>query len=174
MTVDEVLAAVLNMRVGLVVVTGGEPMMQQTELTELVAALADGGVMVEIETNGTVVPSAQLAALSNLRFNVSPKLSNSGDEKSRRIKRGALEVLGGLRGTAFKFVVTRGTPDELAEIREIVSIARGGGGVWVMPEGISADAQVAALSWLMLLAVREGWNVSSRLHVLGYGNKRGI
>ncbi|MEO1312160.1 MAG: 7-carboxy-7-deazaguanine synthase QueE, partial [Pseudomonadota bacterium] len=61
-----------------VVLTGGEPMMQQRALGAVVEALkrAAPGVLVEIETNGTIAPAAEFRALID-QFNVSPKLAGS-------------------------------------------------------------------------------------------------
>ena len=40
-----------------VVITGGEPLLQQAELEPLVESLADDGHTFEVETNGTIVPT---------------------------------------------------------------------------------------------------------------------
>ena len=39
-----------------VVITGGEPLLQQVELTLLVESLAAVGYTLEVETNGTIAP----------------------------------------------------------------------------------------------------------------------
>lgn len=64
------------------VMTGGEPLLQQAGITKLVVAIPKWEI--EIETNGTVQPVRNLA--ERCQFNVSPKLSNSGIEMKRRIK----------------------------------------------------------------------------------------
>ena len=61
-----------------VVVTGGEPLLQQSELIPLVEMLRAGGLRIEVETNGTIIPAAGLAAAVD-QWNVSPKLANSGN-----------------------------------------------------------------------------------------------
>jgi len=63
-----------ELRVDLLVVSGGEPLLQQLALAGLFAML--DGMEIEIETNGTVRPSAAITELVE-RFTVSPKLANS-------------------------------------------------------------------------------------------------
>ena len=63
----------------LLVVSGGEPMLQSKGLLELIELLPNRFVGdVEIETNGTIEPfDSSLGAY--VTFNVSPKLGNSGN-----------------------------------------------------------------------------------------------
>jgi organic radical activating enzyme len=56
--VMDLLVWALASPVELVVITGGEPLIQQPALIPLVRALPTGGKRVEIETNGTVIPDA--------------------------------------------------------------------------------------------------------------------
>jgi 7-carboxy-7-deazaguanine synthase len=58
---------------GLVVVTGGEPLLQRSALTKLVAMLVDAGLMVQVETNGTLPAPAENEPLSKALYVVSPK-----------------------------------------------------------------------------------------------------
>ena len=82
----EVAAIVRESRCTNVVFTGGEPMLQQRPLAELANILQadDPGYEFEVETNGTIVPMEPFANLIT-RFNVSPKLSNSGLPEELRI-----------------------------------------------------------------------------------------
>ena len=59
------------------VITGGEPLMQQDDLAELLTFLKPK-FYVEIETNGTILPNNALSTLVD-QWNVSPKTSNSGN-----------------------------------------------------------------------------------------------
>lgn len=74
--VEDVLADLLSRHAPLVVVTGGEPLLQRKPLAPLVRALVDAGRRVEFETSGTVEASPLDAVVH--RFVVSPKLANSG------------------------------------------------------------------------------------------------
>ena len=46
-----------------VTITGGEPLLQQSAVVELVGMLCEQGHQVTIETNGSIIPSAELLAL---------------------------------------------------------------------------------------------------------------
>ena len=70
-----------------VVITGGEPMLQQEHLVPFIRDLRARGFDVEIETNGTIEP---IAGMQVSRWNVSPKLENSGNKKTARLRTGPL------------------------------------------------------------------------------------
>src|SRR2546421_2552641 len=130
-SVADLLAWALRSAVKLVVITGGEPLLQQTKLIPLVRGLLAAGRRVEFETNGTVVPDQELL-VDGVRFNVSPKLANSGVAEAKRIVPAALETFVASDRAVFKFV-TR-TVAELDEIGALVD-RFGLDPVWVMPEG---------------------------------------
>ena len=169
MAVDEVTDWVLGQDAELVVITGGEPLIQQRRLIPVVTALAAGGCRVEIETNGTIGPTPALAA-GVTRFNVSAKLSNSGVAAKRRIRPSPLARFASTGKAAFKFVVT--DPADLDEVADLV--ARFGlHPVWIMPEGTSPEAVLAGLRRLADPVLARGWNLGTRLHVLLWGDERG-
>ena len=133
--VDDVLAELLVMDVPLVVVTGGEPLLQQSHLPPLLRPLRDRGIEVEVETAGTLAPSPDVVELVT-RFNVSPKLANSGNELRRRLKPDVLRSFEATGRAAFKFVAVDEV--DLDEIGRIVD-EHGLTDVWVMPEGTDAE-----------------------------------
>ncbi|TFE26211.1 7-carboxy-7-deazaguanine synthase QueE [Frankia sp. B2] len=152
-----------------VVVTGGEPLLQQSALFPLVAALAQAGRQVEIETNGTVAPTAEMVEVVE-RFTVSPKLSGSRVAAGRRIVPAALTAFAGCGKAVFKFVVSAdGEIDEIAELEGRFGLSP----VWVMPEGTDEPNVLAGMRRLAEIALERGWNLSPRLHVLLWGNARG-
>ncbi|HEV3382564.1 MAG TPA: 7-carboxy-7-deazaguanine synthase QueE [Trebonia sp.] len=168
--VADVAAEVSALGVDLVVISGGEPLGQQGRLVALVDLLAAGGINVEIETNGTHSPDPRLVAAS-VRFNVSPKLSHSGDPDRRRIVPAALHALAGTPRTAFKFVC-RDVKD-LDEVDELVrrfALQQ----IWIMPEGQSSAEIGAHLDDLATDVIDRGWNITTRLHTLLWGARRGV
>lgn len=94
--VEEVAAWALDLPVRLVVVTGGEPLLQEAGLVELTRLLAVARRVVEVETNGTIPPSAGLVEAVT-RFNVSPKLTGAGLLASRRLDTAALRAFAAAR-----------------------------------------------------------------------------
>lgn len=157
--------------VRLLIITGGEPLLQQPALIQLVVLLREylPSLRVEIETNGTIDPTSGFSELINL-FVVSPKLANSKQSKRRRLRRSALASFP-LDRTVLKFVVT--DPQDLSEVQQVLEIA----GLppertWIMPEGTTPDGIAAGLRALADPATRLGYNLSTRLHILLWENIR--
>jgi organic radical activating enzyme len=165
--VDTVAAQVRAMDVPMVVVTGGEPMLQQPALVALLARLPTHRV--EIETNGIHPPEPELAERVE-RFNVSPKLSNSGIIRNRRYKPDVLRDFERTGKGGFKFVACE--TRDLEEIAEIVNEC-GLSDVWVMPEGTDVATVTARMAALSEGVLARGWNLSPRLHILLWGGVRG-
>ena len=168
-TVAEVAGWVLGQPAGLVVITGGEPLLQQPPLVDLVDQLTGAGRRVEVETNGTRVPDPRLVA-SGARFNVSPKLTHCGMPEHRRIVPAALVALAGTGQATFKFVARE--PRDLDEVADLVR-RFGLAPVWVMPEGSTGEAVVGGAKALAEEVIARGWGLSLRLHVLLWGDTRG-
>ncbi|MEU7244052.1 7-carboxy-7-deazaguanine synthase QueE [Streptomyces sparsogenes] len=166
----DVAGRLLDFGVGLIVVSGGEPLNQRTRLEPVVRSLRGAGIAVEIETNGTVAPGAALTA-AGVRFNVSPKLAHSGVAEERRIVPEVLREFTRLPGTAFKFVCA--TASDLEEVDALVA-RHSLENIWIMPRGQSPEEIGEGIRALADEVVRRKWNLSGRLHVTIWGSKRGV
>lgn len=158
-------------RTDLVVVTGGEPLLQRRALTGLVQEMAEVGCQaeVEVETNGTVTPGETLLAAVT-RFNVSPKLAGSGVDRSRRIRPQVLRGFATCGKAVFKFVIADDADvHELADLERDLDLAP----IWVMPQGRDPDHVLDACQRLALVALDHGWALTTRLHLLLWGDERG-
>ena len=153
------------------VITGGEPLLQQTGLVDLVRSLKEQGFTFEIETNGTIAPHRRL--LKDIdQWNVSPKLSTSDNAPHRREIPEALQSFAKIAGAYFKFVVVN--PDDLGEIRALVDkYALPRARVILMAEGQTTAALQERSQWLSKLCTDEGFRFTPRLHILLWGDKRG-
>jgi 7-cyano-7-deazaguanosine (preQ0) biosynthesis protein QueE len=169
MDVEDVVARIEAMAPEIVVVTGGEPLLQQRRLLPLVEACAERGWPVEVETNGTIAPSSALVDLVT-RWNVSPKLANSGVDRARRESAEDLAVLMATGRAVFKFVVA--DESELDEVGAMV-VAHDLGPVWIMPEGTDPATVMERTRALADPVLARGWNLTPRLHVLLWGDQRG-
>lgn len=160
----------LGYQVGLVVISGGEPLSQQSRLLPVLRALRDQGVAVEFETNGTLEPSPAVVE-TGARFNVSPKLAHSGVEERRRIVPDALRSLAAVPGSAFKFVC-----EDLADLDEVADLTERMGitNIWIMPQARSPEEVVDCVRLLADEVAARRWNLSGRLHVTVWGNRRGM
>ena len=151
------------------VITGGEPLLQATAITKLAALLPD--VIIEVETNGTIAPPDKIK--DRVQWNVSPKLSSSGVSPDKAIKKDVLDKFINTDNFSLKFVIS--TYDDLQQACELVAdIGASMSDVWFMPEGRSAEALNKALPDLIESAILIGANISTRLHVLAYGDRRGV
>lgn len=155
---------------GRVVITGGEPLLQPRALDGLIGLLP-AGWQVEIETNGTLLPT-ELMVERGVQFNVSPKLANSGQEKARRYRPEALISFNRLREVTFKFVVM--AEADLREVEEVVEeCGLAGDRVIVMPEGVTQRAIVSHGRVAAALCKEKGWRLMPRLQVMLWGRRRG-
>ena len=171
---DDIIDQLEPMSVERVVVSGGEPLVQNTGHMLLVLRLLAEGYNVETETNGTLLPHESLHALGDeCRWNVSPKLAHAGNDMTdaERIKFDVLEWFSTRPTTSFKFVI--GSPldvDEVVELCERIGIAPGQ--VWLMPQGITRDELEERSRFVFDAAIDNGYNASTRTHVLAWGNER--
>ncbi|MER6116110.1 7-carboxy-7-deazaguanine synthase QueE [Streptomyces sp. NPDC001743] len=155
--------------VELVVITGGEPLLQQAALVPLVETLLAAGKRVEFETNGTIAPVPELL-VDGVRFNVSPKITTFGMDEAKSVVPTALETFVASRRAAFKFVASSaGDLDRIAELVDSHQLAP----VWVMPEGTTADAITATTRVLADAVAARHWHLTTRLHVLAFADARG-
>lgn len=161
----------LSQNTELVVITGGEPLMQQHKLVSLVDTLLRAGRRIEFETNGTIAPLPDLVS-DRVQFNVSPKLASTGVPEARRIVPGALRALAHTN-SLYKFVITASHRDsDLAEV-EALTHSYGLQPVWLMPEGTTREVVSAGLRALAEPALLRGWNLTPRLHVELWENANG-
>ncbi|MCA6073264.1 7-carboxy-7-deazaguanine synthase QueE [Fulvivirga sedimenti] len=156
------------------VVTGGEPLMQQKDLAVLLQALREEKIIehIEIETNGTLMPIADLD-LQVDQYNVSPKLTNSGNPDKLRIRPEILDWFARSPKANFKFVCA--APKDLYEIEELIrSFGIPSNKVILMPLGTSIDSLDEREKWLTEICKNKGFRFSDRMHIRLFGNKRGV
>lgn len=157
------------MAVGMVVVTGGEPLLQQRHLLPLLEEAKERSWRVEVETSGTIAPDLPHGLVD--QFNVSPKLSNSGNERRRSYRPEVLRAFQATNRAVFKFVAC--APSDLSEVDAIVRECQLHP-VYVMPEGTDAGTLAARMQELAGPVLERRWNLTPRLHVLLWGDRRGV
>lgn len=162
----------------LLILSGGEPMMHRGNDALLAALgdLVDWGHEIHVETNGTLIPTVRMTTLVD-HFIVSPKVAQDDDPLSKRIKPDVLrwyaQRAAADPGTvSFKFVARHA--DDVYHLDAIVRDHHiPPSAVWVMPEGVTTEAILTTHRKLAPLLERTGFNTTTRLHVLLYGDKRG-
>ncbi len=167
-TVDDIVAELTAMDVAGLVITGGEPLIQQRRLVSLLRAAARCGWAVEIETNGTIAPLPEVVELVS-RFNVSPKVQGSGVPAALALRPRALGAFLATGKSVFKFVAS-----SAAELDDIGDVVAGCGlaPVVIMPAGTEAEQMIRAARELADPVLARGWDLTVRLHVLLWGNER--
>lgn len=177
LSLPELARRVLADSPGRLVITGGEPLLQQKGLVKLLALVdarraeaSSRREFVEIETNGTVPPSAELLERVD-HFNVSPKLASSGEPEERRIRPRALALLRDTGRASLKLVVG---PDDAAEADALIErLAWPRERVVFMPCAASREELSERGPLVAAAALSRGVRYTTRMHVELYGGKRG-
>jgi len=157
-----------------VVITGGEPLLQMRAVVELIDALRedDHRAWVDIETNGSIVPSEDLIDRIDY-FVVSPKLAHSGNDAEIALKHEALSRFAQMTSASLKFVAK-----DAADVETAAAIAQRynfpAQRVYIMPEGTTSEALRARGPALIDAVIAHGFNYSDRLHIHLFGQKRGV
>jgi organic radical activating enzyme len=172
--VEDVADTVASFRCTNIILTGGEPMLQQPVLLELIQKLREKSPLFtfEIETNGTMKPTPAFDEAVN-QYNVSPKLENSNNPRKLREKPAALRFFSASPKANFKFVMT-----EKADLEEVLTMLQQYAippeKVWLMPEGTTASALAERRESLVEICKEHGFRYSDRLHVQIWGSKKGV
>jgi 6-pyruvoyltetrahydropterin 2'-reductase len=151
------------------IITGGEPLLQQKAIIELLELIPPSR-LIEIETNGTIMPDPYL--WNRVQWNVSPKLANSGMSKEKRIHGLVLNRLAQF-DSQFKFVISNA--DDLDEVFEIIhahDLPRAK--IWLMPAAETREQLYEVGPRVIALAKQHGLNFSNRLHIQIWDAKTGV
>ena len=168
---EEVEGQVLAFDCPRLVITGGEPLLQQQELAPLASSLKRRDILCEVETNGTLVPCPEMIEAIG-QWNISPKLANSGNPPDQVEVASVLEALTRLGNAYFKFVIVE--PGDVTEVRRLVrTYGLSKSRVLLMPEGTSARDLSTRGAWLAEVCIESGFRFSPRLHVMLWGDERG-
>lgn len=185
------------------VVTGGEPLLYQDELTWLFDQIIDvyPELCITVETNGTIMPKNNFADYVDL-FSVSPKLSTSVDTNLNVLTKGQMERHNNTRinidalakfyylQSVFKFVYSgQECVDEILNLHKSIadhfSCKSAGSDVdWIlcklkdstylMPEGITQEQLNNSREECVNVCLEQGWKFTDRLHITIWGDKRGV
>jgi organic radical activating enzyme len=177
-----------------IVITGGEPTMHKSKFEDLVTKLmlrVPSYVSIEIETNGLYGSTPDFISnlpypVTRLRFNVSPKLPNTGNKVP--IDSYVDLVYSNHYSLAahpftvkrlLKFVVDGDKAmDEIDDFvdgiaaRTMMDFHRSS--VYLMPEGNTVEAQLKNMPYVIDAALARGYSFTPRLHVLRWNGLPGV
>jgi 7-carboxy-7-deazaguanine synthase len=161
-----------------IVLTGGEPMLF-AESVSLTRALRERGFHITVETAGTVWQDVACDLMS-----ISPKLANStpaereggrwvATHERLRHNPAVLRALTSGYDYQLKFVVAEASDlEEVRVIRRLVDAPADR--VLLMPEGVTPGVLAGRAEWLVEICKAEGYRFCPRVHVMLYGNRRGV
>lgn len=183
MCIGDILLEYKKYNVKDVVITGGEPTIQGEELTLLCKELKSLDAYITIETNGTIF--GDFVDYTDL-LSISPKLNSSTPfdtkfEKMHSASRINLDVLKkfnemnaeGKYDIQWKFVYCYDKDiKEIEELKQSVGIPDNK--IYLMPEGINEEDMKERRLETVEMCKKHGYNFTDRLHIIIWGNKRGV
>lgn len=161
--------------------TGGEPMMNQTGIVEILASLEQRYNLpsyITIETNGTQSVRQVFREhfdyyAGELFWSVSPKLSLSGEDVSKTIKPEVVAEYASISQCGQLKFVCDTDPQTWVEVEDAITLFNDAGidwPVWIMPVGATVEGQQSVAAQVAEMAVDRGYNVAARVHAYVFDN----
>ena len=170
MTLEEIKEQVLDLEIKHLVITGGEPLLQQDDLADLLSFLKPD-FYVEIETNCTILPNKMLTDLVD-QWNVSPKTKNSGNPLELYENDECYYFFANQENCFFKYVVE--DESDIPEIKKFVTKYNiPENRVQLMTQASTKEEISARENSISELAKANNFLFSPRLHVAMWGAQRG-
>jgi organic radical activating enzyme len=161
--------------------TGGEPMMNQTSIVDIMQEFANRGNLpryVTIETNGTQELRGAFINYFNaykgeLFWSVSPKLYLSGEKWEEAINPDVVYGYKQMSDVGQLKYVSNGSDRAWKEV-ELATMEYNQRNVcwpvWIMPVGADIEGQNRVAAMVTEGAVERGYNVAARVHTYIFGN----
>ena len=157
---------------GLIVLTGGEPMLyaERPAFTRLLKRLTEAGCGIHVESNATLVPSPSVVELVDV-FVLSPKLDHTQAHAGDVLLRGWADIA--TRAEVHLKIVCADRRDVCAAAVLASSMNWPADRTWVMPLGTTAHELAMCWPEILNAAIEYGVNATHRLHILAWGDIRG-
>ena len=170
MTLEEIKEQLLDFEIKHLVITGGEPLLQQDDLADLLSFLKPD-FYVEIETNCTILPNKMLTDLVD-QWNVSPKTENSGNPLELYENDECYYFFANQENCFFKYVVE--DESDIPEIKKFVTKYNiPENRVQLMTQASTKEEISVREKSISELAKANNFLFSPRLHVAMWGAQRG-
>lgn len=180
-----------NLQIKHVMLTGGEPLLSPTLFKSIVRVCREEGLLVEVETNGSIYLE-DLDDELNL-VSISPKLKDSipvpGNyirEIGRKIEqrdqdlhvknyRNIVSLKKWTKNYNYQLKFVISDEEQIEEALELVEeIGVSLQNVYFMPEGLTREQLESKRQWLYERCLSLGVRYTDRLHILVYDNKKGV
>jgi len=152
-TIAQIIKQIKKYRCETIVITGGEPMMQQNGLIELLSQSALADYFIIIETNGTIEPIEHLRRLVNV-WNISPK-------EPFALKNRVANV--------FKFVV-----EKQSDLNFIEKLKLPKSKIYLMPKASTRKQYLRVAPKVWKLCLKYGYKFAAREQIVLFDKKRGV
>jgi len=151
-----------------IVITGGEPLLQQQQLTRLLKHEFFQNLEIEFETNGSQPLSADIPNNQKISFNISPKLEDSGN-KPYKVHLYPNAVL--------KFVYVNKNSETLIDNFLQENLLKSNKNtpqtpIYIMPEGTTLAKMAEKYEDALSYCIKRGYKFTPRLHIYLFGNQR--
>jgi len=152
-----------------IVLTGGEPTLFYKALYPIIEN--NKNKLITIETNSTIdIDFKNYPLYKNVAFAMSVKLSNCGEEKTKRFKPKVIQnIASNAPKSFFKFVINRDLNDEIKEITKNTNIP-----IYCMPLGESETELQKNSFFVFEFCLKNGYNYSDRIHIRIFNKKKGV
>jgi len=153
------------------IITGGEPMLQQNNILELIEKYKPKHVV--IETNGTLKIKKRLVLLLEVVFSVSPKEKRFQLQNSNSVEPIILTQFKEDGSFYVKFVYSdKKSRRFIKKIIKKYNIPNYS--VYIMPEGKTIKELKEKQKEVWSYCIKNDFNYSPRLHIEIWGNKKGV
>ncbi len=176
-SIEELIGIIKSFPQKHLILSGGEPTLQNIGL--LMRKLGEG-YSAEVESNGTRIPHKEIinflpSDYSLMQWNISPKFSNSGEKVIPAALQHWSQLSKQHPQVYFKFVVRKDYKDQdMSEILNLITEFKiPSDKILLMSEGTSVESQLGNI-WLHDECLKYGFQYTPRLHIILFGNKRGV
>ena len=160
MPVNEIFSRIKALGCDNIVITGGEPFMQKDEVILLHKSLVENGFSVQYETSG----KAGIPELKDAFIVLSPK---------RPQRKWLIDKKDIIKADCLKFVYDSAGTGRIIK-RFVKNNDIDASRVYIMPQGQTKEGQIDMMPEVFVFCVNNGFMMTPRLHILCYGDKRGI
>ncbi|ROR39427.1 7-carboxy-7-deazaguanine synthase QueE [Caminibacter pacificus] len=150
------------------VITGGEPTLYFKELYPLIEWFEG---QITIETNATIdIDFEKFPAYKKVAFAMSVKLSNSGEEYNKRVKKNVIKSYAkNAKKSFFKFVIDKDLKKEIEDITKNINLS-----IYCMPLGATKEELEKNAPFVFEFCLKNGYRYSDRIHIRLFGKKKGV
>ncbi|MCS7244782.1 MAG: 7-carboxy-7-deazaguanine synthase QueE [candidate division WOR-3 bacterium] len=156
------------------VITGGEPLIYNDFINELVYEVVDSFRMIEIETSATRKPYGLISYENKVFFNTSPKLKNSLVNEELRVNPDAIEFFLNSKRAIFKFVIKneKDVIEMIETYKEPFNIPNEL--IYLMPLSTSREEFIERSLIVVELCKKYKFNFSPRLQLIIWDRTTGV